>query len=346
MKNVNFTVLFVESIASRIYLAILKKNGYQPERVVKLNFLPNSKFYRVLKQLLGRRVAGMVFRLRQAHSASKVPRQLRSNLLAAFDLTKRDLNANLSSYSDAPVDVVNVDNINDKTLAKFIVNEKIYAYILEKRASTAISKASTVSESRIIDTAVKPIHPIKPQRTLIVVIGFFIGLVFGIILAFLLNLLNNRIKEENDIRENSSLMLIITIVAKDGEVDMYDCTFLNGRESNGISRVRIIGDKKSKIVARSQMFANDAGIGHVDCMGLLLSKNSSIQAMPELINRNKDASLTHEASVGKISEETLNYLRSRGLTEDEAIDLIVTGFLGGEEPVIIKGRIVPSKLYM
>jgi len=50
--------------------------------------------------------------------------------------------------------------------------------------------------------------------------------------------------------------------------------------------------------------------------------------------------------VGKISEETLNYLRSRGLTENEAINLIVTGFLGEEEPIIIKGRIIPSKLYM
>lgn len=157
-----------------------------------------------------------------------------------------------------------------------------------------------------------------------------------------------RLKMENNtyLRENSSSNLIITILAKDGEVDMYDCTFLNGRESNGISRVRMIGDKKSKIVAHSQMVANDAGTGHVDCMGLLLSENSSIQAIPELINRNKDASLTHEASVGKISEETLNYLRSRGLTENEAIDLIVTGFLGEEEPIIIKGRIVLSKLYM
>lgn len=101
---------------------------------------------------------------------------------------------------------------------------------------------------------------------------------------------------------------------------------------------------KSSLVAR--WLQNDAGTGHVDCMGLLLSENSSVQAIPELINRNKDASLTHEASVGKISEETLNYLRSRGLTENEAINLIVTGFLGEEEPIIIKGRIIPSKLYM
>ena len=139
---------------------------------------------------------------------------------------------------------------------------------------------------------------------------------------------------------------MITILAKEAEVDIHDSTFLNRRESNGISRVQMIGDIKSKIIARSQMVANDAGTGHVDCMGLLLSENSSIQAIPELINRNKGALLTHKASVGKISEEALNYLRSRGLTENEEIDLIITGFLGEEEPVIIKGRIVRSKLYM
>ena len=37
---------------------------------------------------------------------------------------------------------------------------------------------------------------------------------------------------------------------------------------------------------------------------------------------------------GRIAEESLNYLRSRGLTEDEAIDLIVAGFLGEKEPAI------------
>jgi len=155
-------------------------------------------------------------------------------------------------------------------------------------------------------------------------------------------------KMENNtyLKEGSSANLVITILAKEGEVKMHDSTFLNGRESRGISRMRMIGDKKSRIVAHSRMIANDAGTGHVDCMGLLLAKDSSINAIPELINNNKDASLTHEASVGKISEEVLNYLRSRGLTEDQAIDLVVAGFLGEEEPITIEGRIVPSKSYM
>lgn len=155
-----------------------------------------------------------------------------------------------------------------------------------------------------------------------------------------------RMENNTYLKESSSANFVITVLAKDGEVEMYDSIFLNGRESNGISRVRMIGDKKSKINAHSKIIANDAGTGHLDCMGLLLAEDSSINAIPELVNRNKDASLTHEASIGKISEEILNYLRSRGLTEDQAIDLIVSGFLGEEEPIAVEGHIIPSKLYM
>ena len=42
--------------------------------------------------------------------------------------------------------------------------------------------------------------------------------------------------------------------------------------------------------------------------------------------RTKDADVAHEASVGKISEEQINYLRTRGLSEDAAKSLIVQGF--------------------
>jgi len=94
---------------------------------------------------------------------------------------------------------------------KYIVNEEIYAYVLKKRASTAIAKASTVSPSRVIDTAVTPTIPIEPKRILIVSIGFLLGLFVGMIMAYLLNILNNRIKTEEDIRENSSLTLLGSI---------------------------------------------------------------------------------------------------------------------------------------
>ena len=124
---------------------------------------------------------------------------------------KKLLTKTIKDYNELLTTLPEKEKIFGGLQRKFIVNEKIYAYILEKRASTAISKASAVSKSRIIDIAVKPIHPIEPKRTYIIVIGALFGLVFGIILAYLLSLLNNRIKEENDIRENSSLPLLGSI---------------------------------------------------------------------------------------------------------------------------------------
>lgn len=155
-----------------------------------------------------------------------------------------------------------------------------------------------------------------------------------------------RMKNSNYLDERASLNFVTTVVANRGKVEMYDDTYINGDGANGLSRVRMISRQKSHIEAYSNMIGNKAGTGHLDCMGLLLSENGSIIAEPKLINRNKDASLTHEASVGKISEDILNYLRSRGLTEDQAIDLVVTGFLGEEEDIVIDGSSISTKQYM
>jgi Fe-S cluster assembly scaffold protein SufB len=152
--------------------------------------------------------------------------------------------------------------------------------------------------------------------------------------------------ELNSFLDSSSSANIETaVLAKRGNINMYDSTFLNGEEASAVIKVRMVADQGSKITSRSKMIANNAGIGHLDCMGLLLSEKSSISTVPELINRNKNATLTHEASVGRISQEALNYLRSRGLTEDGAIGLIVTGFLR-EAAFSYKGRVLPSKTHM
>ncbi|WP_432407525.1 SufB/SufD family protein [Wukongibacter sp. M2B1] len=155
-----------------------------------------------------------------------------------------------------------------------------------------------------------------------------------------------RLENRNYLDERASLNYAVTVLAEQGKIDMYDDTYLNGRKANGISRVKMIARENTQINAQSRMFANKASTGHLDCMGLLLGDESSIVAIPELINRDKEASLTHEASVGKISDEVLNYLRSRGLTEDQAIDLIITGFLGEEEKIVVEGAVISSKVNM
>lgn len=65
----------------------------------------------------------------------------------------------------------------------------------------------------------------------------------------------------------------------------------------------------------------------VKCDTLILDSNSKSDTFPVNVVRNDSSRLEHEAFVSKISEENLFYLMSRGVSEEEAMELIVLGFL-------------------
>ena len=68
-------------------------------------------------------------------------------------------------------------------------------------------------------------------------------------------------------------------------------------------------------------------IGHVSCDALLLDENAKTNTFPyNQINRS-DAVISHEAKVGKISDDEIFYLMSRGISEEDAIAMIVLGFI-------------------
>ena len=67
--------------------------------------------------------------------------------------------------------------------------------------------------------------------------------------------------------------------------------------------------------------------GHLECNGLFLSDDGNIDAVPELTAKMRDTDLSHEAALGKISEEKLEYLMARGLTRDESTQMMIKGFL-------------------
>lgn len=128
-------------------------------------------------------------------------------------------------------------------------------------------------------------------------------------------------------KKNSSAQMNFIINGMNSKIKLKEAIFLEEEKSQGILKLRLVGRKNSQVEAKSKILATSAGKGHLDCQGLLIDKKSSISLVPELICKHPKAQITHEASIGKISEEELNYLRTKGLTEEEAIDLIVSGFL-------------------
>jgi Fe-S cluster assembly scaffold protein SufB len=66
--------------------------------------------------------------------------------------------------------------------------------------------------------------------------------------------------------------------------------------------------------------------GHIECKGLIL-KDGTIHAIPEIRGDVVDTELSHEAAVGKIARDEIEYLMSRGLSEEVATSTIIRGFL-------------------
>ena len=87
----------------------------------------------------------------------------------------------------------------------FVVNEKIYAYLLEKRAEIAIIESSTVSETHIVDTALVPEHHIKPKRGLMIILGAFLGAVFGVLIIFVRKSLDGTIRTTEDVEDRTTV---------------------------------------------------------------------------------------------------------------------------------------------
>lgn len=76
-------------------------------------------------------------------------------------------------------------------------------------------------------------------------------------------------------------------------------------------------------------------VANVECDALLLDDVSRTDTIPDIQVRNNDVTIAHEATVGKLSEEDIFYLTSRGIPEEEARAMIVNGFI---EPIV---RLLP-----
>jgi hypothetical protein len=115
-----------------------------------------------------------------------------------------------------------------------------------------------------------------------------------------------------------------------GNIDVGSNVNLNAPETSAesISRVVSVG---GEVIARGRMTGRVPGArAHLECVGLLLSDKGRIYSIPELDGRSKDLDMSHEAAVGRISEEELEYLMARGLTSEQATSVIVRGFLDVE----------------
>ncbi len=101
---------------------------------------------------------------------------------------------------------------------------------------------------------------------------------------------------------------------------------LNGTDASANVISRSVAKENSTQVYRSKMIGNTQCAGHTECDAIIMDQ-ARVDAIPELSANNIDASLIHEAAIGKIAGEQLMKLMTLGLTEQEAEAKIVDGFL-------------------
>jgi Fe-S cluster assembly scaffold protein SufB len=130
------------------------------------------------------------------------------------------------------------------------------------------------------------------------------------------------------IGENSTVRFNSVIVATPGsKIDVGSRAILaaKGARTEMVARTISTG---GDIISRGYIEANVAETkGHLECRGLILGDAGSIHAIPEIKGTRAGVDLSHEAAVGKIAEEEVEYLMARGLTRDEATSAIIRGFL-------------------
>jgi hypothetical protein len=124
---------------------------------------------------------------------------------------------------------------------------------------------------------------------------------------------------------------------KDSNIDLGSRIILEGKETRGESIARTIAADKSIIYSRGDLIAKtkDYCLAHLDCRGILFSDKGKIYAIPQLVSEGAlKAELSHEASIGPIAEEQVEYLMSRGISREDAVSVITSGFLNLDIPYI------------
>lgn len=101
---------------------------------------------------------------------------------------------------------------------------------------------------------------------------------------------------------------------------------LDGEESGAHIVSRSVAKDASSQTFISKIHGNAKCNGHTECDAIIIG-DAKISAIPEISADNPDASLIHEAAIGKIAGEQLMKLMTLGLTEEEAEEQIINGFL-------------------
>ena len=139
---------------------------------------------------------------------------------------------------------------------------------------------------------------------------------------------DSTVKSTNaNLSARAKLIIHESIMTDDKETAKTDFVVNMNGEDSGVDLIsRSVAKDSSYQEYRSIIRGNTRCTGHSECDAILVG-NGRVSASPELFASDTDASLIHEAAIGKIAGEQILKLQTLGLTEEEAEQKIIDGFL-------------------
>jgi Fe-S cluster assembly scaffold protein SufB len=128
--------------------------------------------------------------------------------------------------------------------------------------------------------------------------------------------------------KNSVLEMLTRINSKgDDIVRINEIGHLDGDRSKGFLNSRVAARDRAKVDVYNKLTASGSyARGHVDCKEII-KDDAIVSATPVVEVSNPKAHITHEASLGSVDSKQLQTLMARGISEDEATELIIQGLL-------------------
>ncbi|MBE0576178.1 MAG: polysaccharide biosynthesis tyrosine autokinase [Desulfuromonadales bacterium] len=120
-------------------------------------------------------------------------------------LSERDLSRTITSFDAQLENIPEAELELAKRTRVNTVNAELYTFLLQKQQEARIAQASTISDVQIVDPAITPKEPIKPNKKKNLALGLILGLMLGVGLAFLLDYMDQTIKTSEDVKEKLGL---------------------------------------------------------------------------------------------------------------------------------------------
>jgi len=133
---------------------------------------------------------------------------------------------------------------------------------------------------------------------------------------------------EAQIEEKGIAEFVVKVYGKgDDDIRIKEKAVLDGRGARSLIRTRVAVRDRARIKAIGITEGNAPGArGHVDCIEIVQDQ-ARAEAVPIVSVLDDRARVTHEAAIGRVDKKQVETVMARGLSEEEAVDIVVKGML-------------------